>query len=143
MTTLLRTMAVLLAAVLVAVLSGCCPLLCGNCPKEEVVKETGLTVNLVAQCKVDPFDVRPSRSADKINHIRWHNQTDAEQTVHFNAAVWPFVETHQDVVIEAGGYSAWFTVAPAGQNDLKFYYKVNPLIDGSCPPDEPSVTTDP
>ena len=131
-----------------ALLSGCwpCPKQdCSDCPKDcsgcpEVQKETGVTVELVKNCTVEPHDMSLSSSPDKANHVRWHNQTQDKQTVTFNASYWPFMEAQEDIVLKPGAYSAWYTVS---SETIQRPYKISPLYSSGCPPDEPNITVGP
>lgn len=134
---LFRMLLVLSVAGIVALVQGCA---CKKPHMQDVTlrPDKGVVVRMVLDtgCVPQKSELHKSNGVD---HIRWHNPTDTERTVIFTAD-WLFIETKADIVVPAGGYSAWFTLAPNAVN-MSYPYQVEPPLTGpGRPPDEPQVS---
>lgn len=124
-----------------------------NAPNENEgrVEEQGITIRLVPgvaggrPAHAEPGTAKPNLSPEKMNHVRWKNETSEVQTVLFKEADWKaiFMGPWHDIIIQPHGYSEWLTIRPDGDTD-EHDYGVDPLIPPATrPPVEPNITADP
>jgi hypothetical protein len=129
---------ILLVIVIILVIRPPCPK-CPDCPPVTPTStEMGITVDLVIDQGSQPEKPALSKSGVN-NHIRWKNTTSIQRKVSFTS-IWPFFEPKADIVVPAGGFSAWFTLDPAKVN-ATCGYQVNPSLFGpQGTPDDPAVS---
>jgi hypothetical protein len=107
---------------------------CASTRTVTVPVENGITVKLQGQ-DPDPKSADLRRGNGK-DHVRWHNPGTVDRTITFVAG-WPFMETQEPIVIPAGKWSAWFTLAPPPITG-DYPYQINPPLGG--PPEGPVVS---
>jgi len=94
----------------------------------------------------NPFKAHLFKGSDPAtkgqDHVRWHNAAGVQVTLHFTAG-FPFMGSTQDIVIQPGEYSAWYTLDLSKPN-TGYSYHIDPIpTDPGGGPGDPTISDDP